>query len=45
MAILIIAMIVLSLFPVIPPKNEMGRANGIIYLIMYIAYMEMLFIA
>jgi cation:H+ antiporter len=43
MAILIVAMIVLALFPVIPPKNEMSRANGIVYLIMYIAYMAMLF--
>jgi cation:H+ antiporter len=44
MAILIIAMGVLALFPVIPPKNQMSRANGIIYLIMYISYMVMLFI-
>lgn len=44
MAILILAMIVLSLFPVIPPKNEMSRANGIIYFIMYIVYMGLLFV-
>lgn len=44
MAILIIAMIVLSLFPIIPPKNEMSRVNGIIYLLMYIAYMGVLFV-
>ena len=34
MIILIIAMLVLSLFPVIPPKNEMSRMNGAIYLIL-----------
>jgi cation:H+ antiporter len=43
MAILILAMLVLSLFPIIPPKNEMSRMNGLIYLIMYIVYMVMLF--
>ena len=44
MAILVIAMIVLSLFPVIPPKNEMSRFNGIVYLIIYVIYMVILFI-
>lgn len=44
MAILIVAMIVLSLFPVIPPKNEMSRFNGIVYLIIYVIYMVILFI-
>ena len=36
--ILIIASIVLSLFPIIPPKNKMSRMNGIIYLTMYAVY-------
>ena len=44
MIILIIATIVLSLFPLIPPKNEMSRANGVIYLLIYIVYMAMLFV-
>lgn len=44
MAILILAMIVLALFPMIPPKNEMSRVNGTIYFIMYIAYMGLLFV-
>ncbi len=44
MAILIISTIVLSLFPIIPPKNEMSRFNGWIYLIIYIAYMAILFV-
>ena len=44
MAILLIGMIVLALFPVIPPKNEMSRFNGAIYLILYIVYMIILFI-
>lgn len=43
MIILIIGTIILSLFPIIPPKNEMSRANGIIYLIMYVMYMVILF--
>ena len=42
--ILILAMIVLALFPIIPPKNEMSRFNGIIYLAMYVLYMIILFI-
>lgn len=36
--ILIIASIVLALFPVIPPKNKMSRRNGILYLLLYIIY-------
>lgn len=44
MAILIISMLVLALFPVIPPKNEMSRFNGAIYLILYVIYMIILFI-
>lgn len=44
MVILILAMIVLALFPIIPPKNEMSRLNGAIYLIMYIIYMIILII-
>lgn len=36
--ILIIASIILSIFPIIPPKNKMSRINGIIYLIMYVVY-------
>ncbi len=43
MIILILGTILLSLFPIIPPKNEMNRSNGIIYLISYIAYMCILF--
>lgn len=43
MSILIIATVVLALFPSIPPKNKMTRFNGIIYLGLYIGYMVMLF--
>lgn len=42
--ILIVATIILALFPYIKPKNEMTRNNGIIYLLMYIGYMIMLFV-
>lgn len=44
LSILLIATIVLALFPIIPPKNEMSRANGIIYFLMYLGYMGILFI-
>ncbi len=43
MAVLILATVVLSLFPIIPPKNEMSRNNGIIYLLFYCAYLLILF--
>ena len=36
--ILILASIILALFPIIPPKNKMSRMNGIIYLALYIIY-------
>lgn len=41
--ILIIGTFILSLFPFLPPKNKMSRANGLIYLFMYLGYMIMLF--
>lgn len=44
MVILILGILLLSLFPIIPPKNQMNRLNGLIYLIMYVLYMMMLFI-
>lgn len=34
--------IVLALFPLIPPKKEMSRMNGIVYFLMYIGYMTYL---
>lgn len=39
MEIMIVSILVLSLFPLIPPKNKMSRFNGIIYFCMYIGYM------
>ena len=44
MIMLVIATIVLALFPIIPPKNKMSRANGFIYFLMYVIYMGILFI-
>lgn len=41
--ILIAGTAVLSLFPIIPPKNKMSRMNGVIYVIMYLGYMVSLF--
>lgn len=43
MIILIAATTILSLFPLIPPKNKMSRMNGVIYVIMYLGYMVSLF--
>ena len=40
--ILILASTILALFPIIPPKNKMSRRNGIMYLILYIAYTAIL---
>lgn len=44
MGILLASMVVLALFPIIPPKNQMSRFNGLIYLMMYIIYMIILFV-
>lgn len=44
MGMLILGIILLSLFPIIPPKNKMNRFNGVIYLILYAIYMMLLFI-
>lgn len=44
LSILCISMVILALFPIIPPKNKMSRANGLIYVLMYGAYMGMLFL-
>lgn len=41
--ILIIATLILSLFPLIPPKNKMSKRNGFLYFLMYIGYMISLF--
>lgn len=41
--ILLAGTLVLALFPLIPPKNEMSRMNGIIYVLMYVGYMASLF--
>ena len=43
MWILIAGTILLSLFPIIPPKNEMSRSNGIIYLLGYVGYLVIMF--
>ncbi len=43
MAILIFSTFVLALFPVIPPKNEMSRMNGFVYLVIYAIYLVILF--
>jgi len=44
MIILLVATVVLALFPLIPPKNQMSRMNGSIYFAMYVGYLAMLFV-
>lgn len=44
MIFFVVGMLLLALFPVIPPKNKMTRWNGVIYLYMYVAYMISLFV-
>ena len=44
MLFLIGATIVLSLFPIIPPKNKMSRMNGIVYVLIYVGYLITLFV-
>lgn len=43
-SILLISTVILALFPFIPPKDKMSRANGAIYFLMYAAYIAILFI-
>ncbi len=43
-SVLMFATIVLALFPFIPPKNEMSRSNGVVYLLMYFMYLGALFV-
>lgn len=42
--ILIVGTLILALFPIIPPKNEMSRMNGLIYFFLYAGYMASLFV-
>ena len=42
--VLVVATLILALFPVIPPKNEMSRANGMIYFLMYVGYIGYLLV-
>lgn len=44
LVILIVGTLILGLFPVIPPKNEMSRINGFIYFCLYAGYMASLFV-
>ncbi len=43
--VLVVATLILALFPVIPPKNEMSRANGMIYFLMYVGYIGYLLVS
>lgn len=44
MWILLGGTLLLSLFPIIPPKNKMNRPNGAIYLVLYAIYMVIMFV-
>ena len=43
-SVLIVSSIILAIFPFIPPKDKMSRLNGIVYLLIYVAYLVILFI-
>lgn len=43
MSLLILGTIILSAFPLIPPKNKMDRLNGIAFLLLYGVYLGVLF--
>ena len=43
-SVLLISTIILAIFPFIPPKEKMSRANGIIYVLMYIMYLMVLLV-
>lgn len=36
--LLVLASIILALFPIIPPRNKMSRRNGVVYFLLYILY-------
>ena len=42
--VLIISIVLLSIFPYIPPKNKMSRTNGIVYLTIYVLYLVQLLV-
>lgn len=42
LSILVLSTIVLLVFPLIPPRNRMSKANGSVYLAMYMAYLFIL---
>ena len=44
MLFLIAGTLVLSLFPVIPPKNKMSRGNGLVYVMLYVGYLVSLLV-
>lgn len=44
MFFMILATFILSLFPIIPPKNKVTRGNGIVYVLLYIVYLITLFV-
>lgn len=44
LSILVISTLILALFPIIPPKNKMSRMNGLVYIILYAAYLGILFL-
>ena len=44
MVFLIGGTLVLSLFPIIPPKNKMSRGNGFVYVLIYAEYLVSLFV-
>ena len=44
LSVLVVSTIILAIFPFIPPKEKMSRANGIIYFLMYVIYIMILIV-
>ena len=44
MIFLLVGTLILSLFPLIPPKNKMSRGNGLVYVLIYAGYLAMVFV-
>lgn len=42
--IMLVATLILAIFPLIPPKDKMSKIDGSIYVVMYLGYMASLFL-
>ena len=44
LSILLLSTVILAIFPFIPPKEKMSRANGFVYFLMYVIYLVILIV-